>query len=389
MTGSDNYAHTDVDRLMDQAGRQLLEARMLPEKGPLSDKQRDQVRETLNSYIQKHGITQKEVCRQVSGISDGTLSGILTGTYNLGPLDTHLRALNDWMEVDARRRRTKPITTYVETRVAKRIRNCAQRASNRKQMVLAHGPTGIGKSMVAHVVAERFPGAIYIRISAGTTSFSAVRRMLATRLRPKRGRKPKKPDDALGLTLDERIFDKLRDSNRLIIIDEAHRISDGALEFLRDIYDECQTPMLLLCTKDLLDRVRQDNDEDHGQLYSRLSVCDLVKGFDKVPGGKNPLFTVAEIRKLFASDKVRLDPGATQYLQDAANMLGHGSLRLCHNIMTWAMDLERSIKGLGPNDVMTITEPLLRKAESEFKVDQMMLDDVNYRSTATVTAASA
>jgi len=387
MTLPDDYANADLDCLRERDSRQLLEARMLPDKGPLSKEQRDQVTSAVNAYIQKHGLTQQEVCRQVS-VGAQALSGILRGTYDHAPLDGYLRGLNDWLEVDARRRRTKPFARYVETRVAKRIMNCAVNASNRKQMVLVHGPTGIGKSLVAHVVADKFPGAIYLRISSGNTSFTSLRRMLATHLRLFGRRRSQKRDEAAGLTLDERIFDVLRDSHRLIIVDEAHRVAESALDFLRDLYDECRTPILLLCTKDLLDRVRRDSDEDHGQLYSRIHVADLVYGFDKVPGGKKPLFTVADIRKIFESDKVRLLPEARGYLQDAANMLGHGSLRLCDDIMALAVDIERSVKDLGPQDALTVSEPLLRKAEMELKADPAMREDITSRGTVAVAASA-
>ena len=281
------------------------------------------------------------------------------------------------MEVDARRRQTRPDDRFVETHVAKRLLSCAMKASQMRTMALAHGPSGVGKSMVAHVIAEKFPGAIYMRVSRGNTGFTALRSMLLTRLRLRRRRIAKAQ---MGLTLDERIFDALRDSHRMIIVDEAHRISDSSLEFLRDLYDECRVPILLLCTKDLLERIRRDNDEDHGQLYSRFGyVCDLTIGRDKIPGGKNPLFTVSEIRRLFESDTVRLLPEGRAYLQDMANTLGQGSLRRCRDIVTWAVQIERSAKNLPPDSPVTLGEAVLHKAETDPRADRSMLEDISSR----------
>lgn len=379
-----------LDETLEAERRQRVEARMLPSEGSLTDTQRASVRRAVTAYCETHGITHKSVGKQCA-LSGGTISEVITGSSKISSdkIDAHLRTINEWMENDARRRRSRPDDTFVETLVAKRLLQCAQKAADMVTMALAHGPTGIGKSMVAHVIAERFPGAIYIRISAGTSAFYKLRQMLAQRLRLYGRRRPKK-DDTPGLTLDERIFEKLKGSHRLLIIDEAHRISDSALEFLRDVHDECQVPVLLLCTKDLRDRIRKDNDEDHGQLYSRVGyIRDLVKGKDKVPGGKNPLFTLAEIRKLFDREQVRLAADGAQHLQDVANTLGQGSLRLCRDLLRWAVALERRVRKLGPRDRVTISAQVLRTAEAKTRDDDAMLDDMAYRHAAPPAEAVA
>ncbi len=368
----------DLDHLMEQEGRKLLVARMLPNEGPLTTKQQLEVVATIKAYLAKHAIFQNALAKQVPQVGEANISAILRGKYRHGSLDDHLRELNNWMEVDARRRQSKPESKFVETRVAKRILACAEKASQLSTMAAAHGPTGIGKTMVAHVLAEKFPGAVYIRLSAGTTSMVAVRRVLANRLRLGAASKKKTHDS--GMSFDERIFDRLRSSNRLIIIDEAHRISDGALEFLRDVHDECGVPILFLCTIDLIERIRRDSDQDHGQLYSRFGyIRDVTKGYDKMPGGRNPLFTVGEIRRLFEAGNIKLHLDAQAYLQDVANMLGHGSLRRCAGLMKIAVPVERAQRNLGPTSTVTITAALLRKLESELMHDPGMLEDIRSR----------
>ena len=359
---------------------------MLPNEGPLSPAQRDDVVDALWAYMKKHGLTQKEVAKQCPGVGNQALNQILGKKYPHGAIDDHIRELNNWMEVDARRRQTRPQRQFVETHVAKKILHAANKASEKSQIVVAVGPTGIGKSMVAHVVAERFPGAIYLRISEGNNSCSALRRMIAERLRFYASRKRK--NDQPGLTLNERIFDRLRGSGRLLIVDEAHRIGDSGLQFLRDVYDECEVPILMLATKDLVDRLRRDADEDHGQMYSRIGwTCDLVGGRDKVPGGKNPLFSVAEIRKIFESEKIKLHVDAQAFLQDVANHLGFGSLRSCERILFWAVNIERHVRGLTPSDPVAISAACLSRAERASKDDRGMLSDVEVRTGALAATA--
>ncbi len=153
------------------------------------------------------------------------------------------------------------------------------------------------------------------------------------------------------------------------------------------LYDECQVPVLLLCTKDLVERIRKDNDQDHGQMYSRLGwVCDLTRDHDKTPGGKKGLFTVADIRRLYETDKIKFHPDAQAYLQDVANSLGQGSLRSCDRIVRWAIAIERHVKDLGQNDSMTLTAAVLHKAEEDSKHDRFMLDDMRSRMPSRIAA---
>jgi len=386
---------TSLELLMEQQRRQLLVARMLPE-GPLTDAQRAEVRAAVIAYCAEHDIKKVSLAKQM-GFNPSVASQILSDTYGKdrhgnrkvsdAKVDQHLRDLNDWMEVDARRRQSAPKTRYIETRVATRILGAAQHASQHHTIMLCHGPTGIGKSMVAHVMVEKFPGAIYLRISRGNASYQAVRRMLATRLRIKR-LTPQRSDSGSLLTPDERIFERLRDSHRFIIIDEAHRLANGALEFLRDVYDETNVPMLLLCTVDLLERIRKDADEDHGQLYSRFGhTCDLTKECDKEPGGKHPLFTYKQIRALFESDVVRLANDAVAHLWQIANHLGFGSLRTCVELMRWAVAVERVTSQAGPRGKVTISAALLRKVEQEAKADATLEQDMRLRTAGLAATA--
>ena len=379
-----------LDETLEAERRQRVEARMLPSEGSLTDTQRAGVRRAVTEYCQRYDITFALLGKQCA-LSGGMISEILTGSTKLKPdkLDAHLRTINEWMENDQRRRRSRPDDRYVETYVAKRLLVCAQKAADLGTMALAHGPTGIGKTMVAHVIAERFPGCLYIRTSTGNRSYAKLRQIVAQRLRLYARRRRR--EDTVGLTLDERIFDKLRGSNRLLIIDEAHELHDTGLKFLRDLHDECgQLPILLVCTKDLRDRIRKDNDEDHGQLYSRFGyVCDLVKGKDKVPGGRSPLHTIDQIRRMFEADAVRLAPDGARYLLDVANTLGQGSLRLCRDLMRWAVPLERRVRKLGPRQRVTITAQVLRAAEAKTRDDDSMLDDMAYRHAAPAAEAVA
>ncbi|MCO6436516.1 MAG: AAA family ATPase [Phycisphaerae bacterium] len=354
---------------------------MLPDEGPLTETQVLDVLTAVKDYIARHGITYAEIARQIGGVRPSTIGEVLAGKYSRVKPETrdgHVRDLNNWMEVDARRRATRPQRKFVETGVAVNLITLAEQAVSGQFMAIAHGPTGIGKTMVAHAIVDRYPGAMYLRVSRGNTTHMALRRLLAKELHISDPRGLRR--DRRRLTFDEMVFNILRDSGRLLVVDEAHRLADSGLEFLRDLYDECHVPIVLLATKDLVRRLEEDKDEDHGQLFSRFAMfLELTRGADKTPGSRKPLFSIADIRRIYESDKVRLLPDGQRYLQDVANMLGHGSLRRCDWIVKWAVSLVRRRDNLGPEDRVNLDAEALRSAEKGAMRDDAMTADIDHR----------
>lgn len=380
----------NLERFKEEDGRRLLEARMLSPTGKLTPSQRDEIRAALREYKERHRISDKQIAHQIGDLTASVVNEVISGKYAAATLDDHLRSLNDWMEGDAQRRATRSDRKFVETRVARLLLSCAERTTRDRGIVLAHGPTGIGKTMCAHAIADKFPGTIYIRISQGDGGFHALRRTLTSRLRlvSSRGR----ARSTAGLTLNQAVFAKLRGSHRLLIIDEAHQLADSAIAFIRDIYDECGIPILLICTKDLLDRIRSQSDEDHGQFYSRLAwVCGLSRKEadgrgDGGASGLVPLFSVKEIRAIYERDKVRLLPDAQAYLLEIANDLGKGSLRRCDVVYDAALKYERQSTGAAPGDPVSICAELLEAMERDLFRDHDMVVDIQTRSRATAAA---
>ncbi len=377
------WVDRDLHQKMEQESRRLLAARMLPIDGPLTADQRADVVRAVNEHIAKYDIKQKSLAKQCPEIGgDGNVSAILAGSYDHPTkIDEHIRTLNDWLEIDARRRRMRPQRKYVETIVARRLKNCADEAVKRRMIAVAYGPTGIGKSMVSLVVSEKYPGSVYIRVTRENRGWRDFRTALAKEARVTR-RKSKKAGRgyvAIGTLLVE----ELKDSNRLIIIDEAHNLPDLTLEFVRDVFDECKVPVLMVSTIDLAQRIKDSIDENHGQLYRRVGwFCDLTHGRDKVPGGRKPLFTIADIRGLYESDKVRLADDAAKYLQDCANHLGRGSLGLCDNLHEWAILVERTARKLSPEATVTIRAESLRVAELQSREDELSRDEMRMRGVS-------
>lgn len=380
---------TGYGAFFNASGRMLVAARMVAPDGALSEQQRDELRSVIAAYIQQHGLTHKAVCKEIGGrIAANTLSEVLAGKYKTSPenLDELLRVLNNWMEVNARRRAAGTDRPFVETRVAEAILAAARFVAKRNYMGLVHGPSGVGKSRCIEALADQFPGSIVVRIAKGCRTHTQIIQRLAVE------------SHAVGrrtgpyLSAWDGVRRSLRGSNRMLLIDEAHQIETSGLEALRDVYDECRVPIMLFCTIDLLDRIRADSDPDHGQMRRRIKyVLDLKGSLHLADGddgrGVKQLFGVEDIRALYENSKVRLAADAQAMLVDIANDFGFGCLSHCETLVDNAIELLESASPSASK--IMITAAVLRDIERNINPDRAMRSDIVGRTQRVRSRAAA
>jgi DNA transposition AAA+ family ATPase len=353
----------ELSDLMHGEDRVLTAAWMLPADGPLSDEQRRDAMENFVRYIKMHLVQVFEVARQVGKPTAAIIRELMGGHYR-AEADESIRRLNMWIEQDARRRASTPQTTFVETKVAKDLFAVARIVREQSTMGMAVGASGIGKTHCAIALRDKFVGAVYVRVMRGSHTasglLSAIAGALDVRIAGAAWSRKRR-------TQLERVIETLADSGRLVIIDEAHKLSNDAIELLRDIHDTTACPMLLLATKDLHDRIVQDADPDHGQVYSRFGVVvHFALGHDTGSGGK-PLYSIDDIRALYNEPQLRLATDAARYLTDLSNRLGEGSLRRCKALVVNAARRARHRQGLLETDAVTVTADDLAWVEATLR----------------------
>jgi|GEM_PF-5369609 len=103
-----------IDELVAQ-GRVLLQGRLLS-AGPLDESAISDVRRTFERWINRHAIFPEQVGREIDcPVSD--IAQWRQGSFQ-GDADGLTRRLNDWLEVDARRRQATVRLDYIPTRAA-------------------------------------------------------------------------------------------------------------------------------------------------------------------------------------------------------------------------------------------------------------------------------
>jgi hypothetical protein len=245
---------------------------------------------------------------------------------------------------ERRRQRRRPLGFY-PTSVFETIRALAQYAKSNARtpdsqrhpvaendpprIALGYGPAGSGKTIGAQALNAEDPLSIYVRIEQRSGTDAGIANLII---------------DAMGIRGAKRgrgavrmVIEKLKDTGRLLIVDEAHRIRFSGLEFIRDLADVCGIPVLLLATEEVYARLTETRQRRGSMFYDQFSrrvchVADLVKGLDGKGGIKRPVFSIAEIRAMFRGDQLKVTGDAYEYLQDIACTIGLGMLGLAATI---------------------------------------------------------
>jgi len=365
--------------------RILMAAWTLPNDGPLNDTQRRQALENFDAYRRRHDLTIADVARQVDTPRASTIRDLLKGVYR-EHADDHVRTLNNWVEQHARQQAVKLKGNFVETRVALDVLHVARLVRENQTMGMVVGPAGIGKTRCAQALHETYVGAVLITVGLGAHNPKGFTSALAEQLGV-RGMGALKSQFTYR-SQTERVIARLQGSNRLLIIDEAHKLNGDALERIREIHDATGCPVFMLATKDLQDRIARGADPDHGQLYSRVNIMwPLTKGRDCHAGGK-ALFTVDEIRKLYDHVPIRLSPDAARYLQDVASDLGKGSLRRCRVLLLSAARRARKRTGMDADAAVMVTADDLAYADERLRPDTDVVELVKQRRARVAEAAT-
>ncbi len=319
--------------------------RLSPE-GELTDAQRREIRSTVQAHIKQHGLLLREVAQQIS-YSESVVSEVIRDKYKRAGADPILRKLNAWVDDDERRRSKRAPLGFYRTTVFETILALAKYAKGNARLpygstradlqqdlpriAIGWGPAGCGKTIGARALSAEDPLSILIRVEQGAGTASGLCRLICEAA-GWRGTGKRRSNLQVAK-------DKLKDSGRLLIIDEAHRLSRSGCEYLRDLADVCGIPVLLLATKDFYVRVTRvrtlSGDLFNDQFASRVGIsCDLLRGMDGQGGTKRPIFSIDEIRGIFTRSlvNVKLTPDAEEFLCAAACVIGNGMLRMAASI---------------------------------------------------------
>ena len=223
------------------------------------------LQQKLAEFKAKSGMNQTQLARSI-GTSPASISMYLNGTYaekggNYETIEPKIEAYLDMQ--DSKARREELVLGFVSTKTTRRIAEVMRDAHEGGETVVIYGQAGLGKTQAVKNYCEKNPAAILIEANPSFTALVLMRK-LATAAKV----------SAMGSLNDlfESVSDRLRDSGRLIVVDEAENLPLRALEIIRRLHDDTGCGLVLSGMPRLVANLRGKHGE-LVQLYSRVSVA--------------------------------------------------------------------------------------------------------------------
>jgi DNA transposition AAA+ family ATPase len=383
-------ARQPIDRLV-QSERIKGASRIIPDAaGSVTQEQATAVIEAVREYQKRTGLRWNEIARAI-GARPSALSSLNSGRLHAITYWQDLAIdLDLWLEQELKREAAPKPAQFVMTAVAEEVLTVASAAATLKCIGLVFGPSGIGKSMALRAVAAEKPGTIFTSMKTAATGATDVLQTIAAQLGIRDFCRMNRR------SVMARIEEILKGTPRLIIVDEIHKLcgakDDAGLHVLRDIYDATGVPMLWCGTIDVvayLERAESKRGrEPLAQIRRRIGIArDLTERTRGGPGGPGePLFSVDEIRRVFARGKMRITPDAARYLMMLANLPESGALGTVKNLMLMAQQINETSGAEITLELLRSVHQLL-VSRHDFKAMAARLEDVpTPRQTATVKA---
>lgn len=204
------------------------------------------------------GLSNKQLATKL-GCSTSIISQWLAQEGNLytGNIEKWERSAEDFLRNEARRKASGVETVSCD--VAKQLRTAFEliRKTNDVGMVMAEA--GYGKTRGVELYVTENPTAILFPVKSWAADKQSIEGSLFSAVGSSGWDKQTKRAVFLAT--------KLTNSDRLLIVDDAHKLTRPALQWLFDFTDETNIPMALVGTFDLDDKVADD-----AQRFSRVGL---------------------------------------------------------------------------------------------------------------------
>lgn len=301
--------------LVNQAAKEsrAMEARMLPTSGELTQEQLDYVRKRVDERCDEQSLNYEQIDKKV-GVSRKAVRRFMEDRYEHN--DTIIaRKLDRWLRGSEGGVGEMP-GQYVSTDVAEKMIGVIKQIYRRKSMGAIVGPSGTSKTTVLKALVAMIPNSAHIEFTHTDGSPSTVLRRLSAELGLN--------DRYTTYRMMQNLTKTLKDSDRLIMLDEVHYLTKKAMNIIRDIHKQTGCPIVLVGTQDLLETI-DDFDQFHGQMKSLVSMTYNITAECMATG--EPLYSVDDIKKYATAMKIKIDLSGADFVASLASTLGWGGLR--------------------------------------------------------------
>lgn len=219
----------------------------------------------LNELIARKGWSQAQAARAI-GKSPAVINQYLQGKYN-GDVDGINELIEGFIAREREKDKGQRITAeYVKTMTSARGIEVIRMAHLDGDINVIYGEAGLGKTMMLREYAARHRDAILIEADPGYTARVVLEELCSRLGLSKRGNMHE---------LSEACIATLRESGRIVMIDEAENLPYRALETLRRIHDKAGIGLVLAGMPRLIINLKGKRGE-YRQLYSRVGFALFI-----------------------------------------------------------------------------------------------------------------
>ena len=193
----------------------------------------------LEQYLQDEKLSQAKAA-PIIGISQAALSQYRRSMYDKGDIEALERKLEEFFQIKKEKadndRKAEPFKTkasagYIPTTISEEAYKLIRYCQLEKGIVVIDGDAGIGKTKAAAKFLQDNPSTtVYVKATPSTSSTRSLLKMIAKVL--------KLPENQRTEDLSVSIQDKLKETDKVIIIDEAQNLKFLTLEEIRGWVDE-------------------------------------------------------------------------------------------------------------------------------------------------------
>ena len=214
------------------------------------------IRDALAAYQEENGFTLRQVGARI-GKSEAYVSRYLNGKPE-GDVEAFERAVADMLRNDKRKRSWGDV--YFGTAVVDTCHTVFDIIREASDIGLVHGAAGIGKTTACKRYAAENSTVIFFTCTEGNGRIGGIVSGIATGIDMRKW-------NPGAVKKSQFIMDKLNGSGRLVIIDNAQRVTLGGLRFLFDLHDCTGVSIALVGNPEVLGKL-SGND----QMTSRIGL---------------------------------------------------------------------------------------------------------------------
>ncbi|EBM0565260.1 ATPase [Salmonella enterica] len=216
----------------------------------------------LRDVMDAHGYSQGQVARAI-GRSSATMNQYLQGKYNGDIADMEERIGHFLRRVREKQNALRIDERFVSTPTASKGLEVLSYAHLESEICVLFGAAGLGKTMILKEYARRDSNVIFIEADPGFTARTLLEELCGRLRLSKNGNIH---------ALIEVCVEKLKDSGRLLVIDEAELLPYRALEVIRRLHDKAGIGVVMAGMPRLIVNLKGKRGE-YAQLYSRVALA--------------------------------------------------------------------------------------------------------------------